>query len=277
MMQGSRAKRVHAIEPNFDHGLVKTMYYDRQTQWLYPDFCMVDLDGNLLWQTNALRLRGPDVETGAKIAVVWGDSVVFGVFARGWPEMLGDFSECIFLNGGIEGIDYVGVLNRAIDFNASHQVAVNVLMPGWHPVGANAGFRTDLRGALRQIPRAVLTTMPTSLNAAIIDTDLSYAIQGNAGDDVAYRFWEGNPYSIALQKELFTHICERNDMVREVARDTGTPLVDLYSALDSSRLEDFRENFFDISHPRPAAYPKVASIVWETVGPLLSDLKQTAD
>jgi hypothetical protein len=39
--------------------------------------------------------------------------------------------------------------------------------------------------------------------------------------------------------------------------------------MDSTPLVDFREYFFDVSHPRPSVYKKVASIVWDAVRPLL--------
>jgi lysophospholipase L1-like esterase len=264
------SKNVHVVGPVFDHGLVKAMYYDRSTQWLYPDFCMVDPDGNVLWQTNALRLRGPDVEPGAEIGIVWGDSVVFCTYRRGWPEMLNDYSKsCTFLNGGIEGIDYVGILTRAIDFNARHRVAANIIMPGWHPIGDNASFGADLEGALKQIPRAVLVTMPTSLNEDIANVDIGSQFNLDGGDDVGFHFYGSETYSLELQRQLVAHIRSRNAITTAVAQRTGTPLVDLFSALDSRGLTDFREDFFDISHPRPAAYPKIASKVWEVVGPIL--------
>lgn len=265
-------KSVHVVDPKrFDHSVVKALYFDAQNQSLKPDFCMVDPDGEFLWQTNAMRLRGPDVQPGTKIGVVWGDSVVFCVYQRSWPEMLADFKEgWVFLNGGIEGIDYVKVLERAIDFNASYKVEANIILPGWESIGMNSGLANDLRAALKSIPNAALSTMPTSLNATMIDSDIKDAFVFEGDDETRFRFLGRYEYSVRLQQMLFAHICERNAIVRAVASETGTPLIDLFSALDSSRMSDFRECFFDLSHPRPSAYRKIASIMWEAIEPITS-------
>jgi len=264
-------KSIHVIEPVFDHGALKAIYYDTESTWLRPNLCMVDPNGNVLWQTNAMCLRGPDVEAGARIGVVWGDSVVFCVYERSWPEMLSDFAEdCVFLNGGVEGVDYVTVLEHAIDFNVKRKAAVNVILTGWERIGRNASLPDDLRAALKSIPNAVLATMPTSLNARIINTDIRNAFVSDASRPDFFRFLGKHAYSLDAQRLFFAHICQRNEMIRAVANETGTPLVDLFSAFDSSQLADFRECFFDVSHPRPTAYKKIASIVWETVGPLLA-------
>ncbi len=270
MSSRSATKNVHVIERVVsDLGALQSIYYDAEEKWLRPDLYMVDPDGNMLWQTNSLRLRGPDVEPDDKIGVVWGDSVVFCVYERSWPEMLSDFaSDCVFLNGGVEGVNYVTVLEHAIDFNAKREVAVNVILTGWE--GVNTCLTSDLRSALKSIPNAVLATMPTALNTQIIDRDIrdTFVSEGDWPD--IFGFMGKRVYSVTAQRAFFAHICERNDMIRAVAHETGTPLIDLFAALDSSQLADFRECFFDISHPRPSAYKKIASVVWETVGPLLA-------
>jgi hypothetical protein len=265
------AKSVHVIDESSDLGVLQSIYYEPEAKWLRPDLYMVDRDGNMLWQTNALRLRGPDVEPDTRIGVVWGDSVVFCVYERSWPEMLSDFTEdCVFLNGGVEGVDYITVLEHAIDFNVKHRAAVNVILTGWEPMGVNSALAGDLRAALKSIPNAVLVTMPTSLNAQIINMDIRGAFISEGDWPDIFGFLGKYEYSVPRQQALFTYICERNDIVRTVARETGTPLVDLFAALDSRQFADFRECFFDVSHPRPSAYKKIASIVWETVGPLLA-------
>ena len=66
-------------------------------------------------------------------AVVWGDSVVFGI-GWSWPCLLDEFARCYqFLNGGIEADPYDNILRRAAAFNETHSVALNIVMLGWHP------------------------------------------------------------------------------------------------------------------------------------------------
>src|ERR1051325_12074639 len=68
-----------------------------------------------------------------KLAVVWGDSVVFGV-RWSWPCLIDEFAPGYqFLNDVIEGDPYTNILRRAAEFNRAHLVSLNILLPGWHP------------------------------------------------------------------------------------------------------------------------------------------------
>ena len=258
-------KRTILLGPDRDQAFIQAQYLDAVAKWLYPDVALLGADGAVLWQTNRFGLRGADVEPGQRIGVVWGDSVVFGLYSRTWSEMLNDYStDCIFLNGGVEGATYVDVLRRAVDFNRRERVAVNVIMPGWLEIGSNEHFERDLRDALSEIPNAVLVTMPTSLNAGMIHQDITSAFVAPAGDaESGFNFWGTDDYSVHVQKILYGHLAQRNALIRGVAAHAGIPLIDLFVALDSTSLPDFRTYFMDVSHPRPSAYAKIAALVWE--------------
>ena len=111
----------------------KTVYYDWERAALRPDLVIVREDGSILFEINELGLKGDARDESRKLAMVWGDSVVFG-HARSWPCLLDDFASGYqFLNGGIEGDPFDHILARADAFNREHQVALNLLMLGWHP------------------------------------------------------------------------------------------------------------------------------------------------
>lgn len=248
-----------------DPGVLQPLYCNPREPLLLPNLCAVDADGRMVWETNGVGLRGPDVQPGVSVAVVWGDSVVFGLHVPGWPEMLNGYgSRWLFLNGGLEGIDYSTVLHRAASYNRSLRIDMNILMPGWHFVGHNARFGEDLLDAVGTLPNPVLLTMPTSLNGDMIDTDIAHLVRYEFDNPLGYGFWSEN-YSIARQREMFEHIVERNATIKKVAALTKTPVIDLFEAMDSSRLADFREYFFDPSHPRPSAYRKLADTVWSGI------------
>jgi hypothetical protein len=270
-------KQIHVVESIYDNGLWKPIYYDPEACWLRPNLCLVNPQGELIWQSNALGLRGPDVDDNQNIGVVWGDSVVFGILQRSWPEMLNDFTrDYVFLNGGIEGIPYPKVLERAIDLNRRRPVAINVIMPGWLQIGSNSRFRNDLRTAVSMIPNAILATMPTALNAGMIREDISGLLTPQEHFEDGFCFWGGAPYSVNYQEALFAHVVERNAMIHDVAVETATPVIDLFRLLDSSELGDFRQDFFDVAHPRPSSYPKFASGSWNIIGPFL-DAKESSE
>src|SRR5205085_11740945 len=138
--------------------------------------------------------------------------------------------------------------------------------PGPSPV--HQRLLADLLAFLQTVPNTALVTMPTALNRGILDRDLSSCFR--AGDrDTVFTFAGDLPYSVELQRHMFEHITERNAIVREVAQATGHPLVDLATVFDTARLTDFREDFFDVLHLRPRAYPKTAAAIHAGIKDLL--------
>jgi hypothetical protein len=110
--------------------------------------------------------------------------------------------------------------------------------------------------------------MPTALNPRIVDRDLSgYFTEGN--DDTVFTFVGDAPYHFDGQRLGFAHILERNAIACEVCAELGVRVVDLYSALGSEKLDDFREHFHDMLHFRPRAFPFVAQTVHEGIKDML--------
>jgi hypothetical protein len=114
----------------------------------------------------------------------------------------------------------------------------------------------------------VLVTMPTALNRKIADRDLSsYFTPGDR--DTVFTFAGDLAYSVEAQRRMLAHITERNAIMREVAQAGGVRLVDLAAAFDTAAAADFREDFHDMLHLRPRAYPKAAAIVFHGIKDLL--------
>jgi hypothetical protein len=264
-------RTVHVLPSRGSVSLHQSFYLDRATMALLPNLTFLKEDGEFLFETNSLGLRGPEPSSGRRFAVVWGDSVVFSSpFHRSWPEQIADASiDCLVLNGGVEGSSYQQILARAVALNRKTPAALNVILLGWHHFPDNRHLRGDLENALGEVPNPVLVTQPTSLNARIAGEDLSAYFVDSVTDPRFFRFWGATPYSVPLQQAYFAHICERNAVIREVARERAVPLVDLFALLDSTRLEDFRTYFFDIGHPRPNAYPVLASLLRDALSRFL--------
>jgi hypothetical protein len=304
----SPAKTVHLIPPD---AAIKRLCFDEATQSLRPNMALVDRQGSVVFEINALGLKGAARDPSRKLAVVWGDSVVFGI-RWSWPCLLDELAPGYqFLNGGIEGDPYDNILRRAAAFNHAHAVALNVLLLGWHPWRLPAGLaeensgatgrlhrikqafrglrhepspesapqapepppihqrlRADLLEFLQTAENTVLATMPTALKRNIVDRDLApYFAVGDR--DTVFTFAGDLSYSVETQRRMFEHITERNAIVREAAQATGVRLIDLAVAFDTAPLADFREDFHDMLHLRPRAYPKAAATVFQGIKDLL--------
>ena len=213
-------------------------------------------------------LKGGPIDPGRRLAVVWGDSVVCGI-GRGWPCLLDDMlSGYQFLNGGIDGDCHDSVLRRAMMLNRERDIALNIILLGWHRHARNENVRTDLLAALGNINNPVLATVPTALNSRIIKYDLSSYLRPSRDHNTSFDFLASQPGSIELQQEIFHHITERNRIICEVAAEARVPVLDLFGAFGTEQLADFRQDFYDVMHPRPAAYEKIARAVCEGLGVL---------
>jgi hypothetical protein len=249
-------------------GSLQSLYLDRDANSLRPNLTFVYRTGNIFFETNEIGLKGGPLDPARKLAVVWGDSVVFGL-GQSWPYLLDDMTPGFqFLNGGIEGNTYYQVLDRAQRLNRERDIALNIILLGWHVIGYNENLKSHLTAALAHIPNPVLGTQPTAFNRAMIGKDISALFVTGVAHDKYFGF-PGWPYSVVQQKKVFDHIVERNEIVRDVAASTGVPLVDMFDAFNSERLVDFRQYFFDYSHPRPSAYPKIARVIYEGIKSLV--------
>ncbi|MBV9829189.1 MAG: SGNH/GDSL hydrolase family protein [Alphaproteobacteria bacterium] len=297
-------KSVHLIPRD---AAVKRLCFDETSRMLRPNLVLVDRDGAVLFEINELGLKGASRDPSRKLAIVWGDSVVFGI-GWSWPQQIDHLAPGYqFLNGGIEADPYDNILRRAVSFNEQHAVALNVVMLGWHPIpqppqsapprrglaqlytilrrrpslrpdgpiedpterdARNRRFHDTLMKALDHIPKVVLATMPTALNPRIVDTDLSSCFRGG-GREVAFTFAGDVVYSVARQRFMFDYIMQRNEVVRQVALAKGITLIDLAVAFDTEHKADFRDDFHDMLHLRPSAYQKTAAIVHRGIAALL--------
>ena len=251
----------------------KTVYYDWERAALRPDIVIVDADGSILFEINELGLKGDALDTSRKLALVWGDSVVFG-HGRSWPCLLDAFMPGYqFLNGGIEGDPYDHILQRADAFNREHKVALNLLMLGWHPFCTSMPLpdMMPLRDALKRFlqahPNTVLLTIPTALNNAIIGRDLSsFFTEGDDAHAFEPGFW---PYTVGAQRALLAFVQARNHIVRELGAELNIRMIDLFTLYDTTARADFREQFQDMIHLRANAYPALAAFIHGQIADLL--------
>ena len=130
-------------------------------------------------------------------------------------------------------------------------------------------FRDELAGFLDAVRNTAVLTMPTALNPALLDLDLSEFIESGRGAEGFSFCGQAAPYVPGIQRAVHEFIVERNAMTREVCAEERIPLIDLFALFDTASAADFRCYFHDILHFRPSRYAEVARIVFEAVRNLL--------
>src|SRR5215471_13148435 len=123
-MPESVSASVHLMPPP---AAVKRLCFDEENRTLRPNMVLVDRQGMVVFEINELGLKGAARDPSRKLAVVWGDSVVFG----------------------IEADPYDNILRRAAACNEQHTVALNVVLLGWHPWHLPASLAQQERGGRR--------------------------------------------------------------------------------------------------------------------------------
>jgi len=250
---------------------MQSFYIKDRRIGLTPNLVIVRA-GRKWFETNSWGLKGAEPEPGKKLVAIWGDSVVFGIGSPTWVDMIGQhFAQYQFLNGGIEGAPVDDIVERAIRVNQEHPIDVNVLFPGWHPsspVGSvNTTIEKVLREGVEKIPNCILSTVPTALNEQILDTDLT-PYHTIADPLVKFHGFAGN-LSPSTMRSVYGRLLERNTIIRRVAQEREIPLFDWFAAMRTTSLEDFHKDFYDILHPRPKSYAKIAQIWAEGLRPYL--------
>jgi hypothetical protein len=248
--------------------ILQGYYLDRETNTLIPNLVFLDQNGQILFETNEVGLKGEKLDPARQLAIVWGDSVIFAL-GQGWVHLLNSYNTKFqFLNGGIEGINFKDILKRAVEMNEKlGNVALNVVFPGWHDHGHNAGLREALLSSLPKMRNPVLANMPTALNERIINEDISpyFSPTSSIAFEDGFNFYGSYEYSIHLQKEIYEFLIERNTIIKDVAIELNLPFIDVFTAFESSSLPDFTQYFFDVMHPRIGAFPKFATTVYQGI------------
>src|SRR5436190_12716828 len=109
-MRGINPDRLRTVHVITEGEAFKSLYYDRERAALRPNLVIVEPDGSGGFEINEVGLKGDPLDSSRRLAVVWGDSVVFGG-GRGWACLLDQFAPGYqFLNGGLDGDPYTNIL-----------------------------------------------------------------------------------------------------------------------------------------------------------------------
>lgn len=263
-------KNIVVLTPDMPYEFFQSFYLDSSNRKrIKPNVTVVtEPNMEILFETNSHGFKGPEIDFSKKLAVIWGDSVVFGL-EKGWVDGISSyFPEYQFINGGIEGDGLDNICERAIEYNKKIEIKLNVLFPGWHMLFDTKKAFSFIEDFVAFVPNPVLCTIPTSLGDRIYCNNIShlFVTEKNSGvNEKLYSFWNDIPYSVEAATELITSLKAQNEMIRSVAKFHKLPLVDLYNYFYTDDLSSFRDKFFDAGHPRIEAFPELQHAFYEVL------------
>jgi len=259
--------------------IFQSFYTTRNPMRIRPD--VVILDGKtqeIMFQTNQYGFKSAAIDQTKELVAVWGDSVIFCVAPQNWVTDLDhDFSGYQFHNGGLEGDILQNIIQRTEETNAVLPIKVNILFPGWHNWQNQDRIKLLLEHFISSVPGPMLCTVPTCMTPEIVQTDISSIFPAseapcmqNVNHPDCFAFFGSMPYSLDNARMIWKYVLAQNDIIRKTAEAHSVPVIDLFSHLRPDGLDDFRNDFFDICHPRPCAYSKIRAIFREALKDLLA-------
>jgi hypothetical protein len=265
----------------------RALYTDFLTGFLLPRTTIWTGD-DLMIRINSLGCRGPELTLGEPVVAFFGDSTTLGVLTTSgfhgdsWTEHV-DLPGYGVLNAGVEGIDLGHVARRYESLRHRVPLACAVFYTGWHNLIYNTRtpeyWEECLQRYLSPDHQTVLLTLPTPLLPEMRERGIAPLVnerQGASLDDDFFHFWRGWKTEPWLVELIESH--ERfNAHLADFCARTGTPLIDLYSFAQPRSYDDAPNDFFDVCHFRPRAYPKVAAFLSSELRTILPDAPPPVD
>ena len=148
---------------------------------------------------------------------------------------------------------------------------MNVFCPGWHPFkidGTGNGMIEPLLNLLgKNINNLTLCTLPSPIRKKHINADFCKQFHDLDYEEILsetsqkFTFWGNLPAANENLHALLEYVTERNQLIRKVAKQLNLPLLDWAKYMAECELTEYGEDFYDVCHPRPRAYPKIARIM----------------
>jgi hypothetical protein len=258
----------------------RALYTDFLTGFLVPRTTIWSGD-HLVIDVNALGCRGPEPTPGLPAVAFLGDSTTLGVMGteggiRGesWTEHV-DLPGYAVLNAGVEGLQMHDARRRYELLRERVPLACAVFYTGWHNLIYNPrtpDYWEECLQSYRSPEHAtVVCTLPSALLPEMRSRGIAELVderpEASIADDY-FHFWRGWDPDEWLP-ELLDALERFNAHVVDFCARTATPLLDLARLLRPPAYERASEDFFDVCHFRPRAYPKVAAHVSAALRELL--------
>ena len=241
------------------------------------------LGNRLALKTNSLGCKGEELVHDVPVIGFFGDSATFGIstIPRSWPQFVG-VDGYQMLNAAIEGARLDRVVERCLSIADRVPLAGAVVNGGWNDIWRDEQHWQACFDRLPEMDGIAICTLATCLRdecaergiESLIRTQSERAEYGNYfeynvdfDDQQFFNFWCYHEPSLENVRTVFEQFKRFNAFVHDYCAKKGFLLIDLYSAMLPERYEEIPRDFFDICHPRPSAYGRIARYVSEQLRP----------
>jgi hypothetical protein len=249
------------LEPDrtYNFGDYQLNYLDYRTRRLIPSTRIFQED-ELFYRTNSLGCVGEELEPGAPVVALFGDSCTHGYKGRSFAEQV-RLSGCQPLNAGVEGLTLPAIVDRFQELRDRVPMVAAAVHSGWHNILYNDRTEAFWAAQFDRIsgpPVIAHYRLVGDINADAVREGYQAVFSGAAD----YQRWGGVDYDDpADRSRAFDEIERFNVFIEAYCRERGRVLIDVGPATAPARLADLGRNFLDFVHPSPLAYPAIARAI----------------
>jgi hypothetical protein len=254
-----RIVRLTRDYPYLDYARFQLNFLDPVRREILPS-TRVYQGPELIFESNALGCKGPELEDGRPIVGVFGDSTVQGGGAQaGYPGhvWIGGAQP---LNGGVEGSTLSQTVDRFLKIQAQAPMICVALHTGWHDLVYGDNTEDDWRQQLDRVQGPPVIAH-FRLVSDFHPEALAKGYDRFFKEDVYWR-WQDGLFNQPEHLAAFAAAQDRfNTFIEAYCMEQGRVLIDLDPVLQPRSYENIAENFLDLIHPRQETYPRLGQAV----------------
>jgi hypothetical protein len=258
-----RVVRLADRYPYGDYPSFQLNFMDQVNHRLIPS-TRVYVGDDLVFETNALCCKGPEVEPGVPIVGIFGDSVMQGTGMDSIPRHV-SIGPCQPLNGGVEGSRLQHTVDRFLEVQAKAPMTCIAFHTGWHNLVYGETGEDFWREQLDRVEGPPVIAH-FRLVADFHPDALTRGYDRFFGDD--YAQWHDGLHTRVENLPAFKAALDAfNDFIARYCAEKGRVLIDLEPVLAPKSYAAISNNFTDLIHPRPGIYRVLGEAISEQLRP----------
>lgn len=273
-----RPHRIVRLSTDYDYGDYagfQLNFMDQVRRRILPS-TRVYVGPELVFESNALGCKGPELEDGRPIVGIFGDSTVQGGRPLvGFPGhvWIGGAQP---LNGGVEGSPLQTTVDRFLELQQKAPMVAVALHTGWHNLVYGVNTEAHWREQLDRVQGPPVIAH-FKLVADFHPDALEHGYARFFNGDHYWAWSEGffdDPKTLVEFKTALDHF---NSFIAAYCAEKGRVLIDLEPVLAPKSYEEISGNYLDLIHPRPEAYERIGKAVAEQLAPHVLPLAPPRD
>ena len=222
----------------------------------------------LMWESNSLGCKGPELDDGRPVIGVFGDSVVQGGYMDSFVNFI-RVGPCQPLNGGVEGSNIAITVDRFLEINAKVPMVAALVHSGWHNLVYGDNRESVWRENLDRVrgpPVIAHFRLSADFHPDMLATGYAHLMRDG------YQQWTPEAVTPEGAADFKRQLDRFNSFIESYCAETGRLLIDLDPVLAPRSAAEVSTHFFDLIHPRASSYEAIGAAISAQIAAAVSPL-----